>query len=66
MEENKELIIKWFESIRDNLNEHFPTRLSEHLKCQKGSDLQRSSELSSVNNSIAFCNSCIDYIKKFM
>lgn len=58
--ENKELIIKWFESIRDNLNDHFPTRFQEPLEGQRGS------EIGSVNTAIVECNNCIEYIKEFM
>lgn len=58
--EDKELIISWFKSIRDNLDKKFPTRLTEKL------DGARGSELDAVNDEIARCDRCIEYIEKFM
>lgn len=57
---DKELIIDWFQTIRDNLDKHFPTRQREPLVGQRGV------EIDSVNDEIARCERCIQYIKEFM
>lgn len=57
---DKELIIDWFQTIRDNLDKHFPTRQSEPLVGQRGV------EIDSVNDEIARCERCIQYIKEYM
>lgn len=58
--EDKEMLIKWFESIHDNLDKKFSTRFTEKLEGQRGR------ELDAVNDEIARCKRCIEYIKEFM
>lgn len=58
--ENKELVIEWFQNIRDSLHKKFPTRHTEKLIGQRGL------ELDCINDQIARCDRCIQYIKEFM
>lgn len=60
METNKELIIDWFETIANLLDEKFPTRFNENLVGHRGS------ELDAVNETVAKCKRCVEYIKKFI
>ena len=59
-DEDKELLIDWFETIASILNEKFPTRFNESL------DGHRGSEIDAVNDVVAKCSNCVEYIKKFM
>lgn len=58
--EFKDLIISWFECIKSNLDTKFPTRFTEPLEGKRGS------ELDAVNDEIARCSRCIEFIKKFL
>lgn len=58
--EDKEMLLEWFQTIHDNLDKHFPTRLTEKLVGQRGI------ELDSVNDEISRCERCIQYIKEFL
>lgn len=57
---DKDLVIEWFESIRNILDKKFPTRFEERLEGQRGS------EIDCVNEVIVKCKDCIEYIKEFM
>ena len=58
--QEKELIICWFEDIANLLDKKFPTRFHESL------DGYRGSEIDAVNDAVAKCKRCVEYIEKFM
>ena len=58
--QEKELLVCWFEDIANLLDKKFPTRFSENLEGNRGT------ELDAVNDAVAKCKRCVEYIEKFL